>query len=178
MDWGAVGSVGAMLVALVALGAAIFEGRATRRHNRLSVRPLLRIDYAETGITLHNTGAGPAILNTFEVFVDGEEVECEIDDLPAIAAAETLEMEELLTPSDSGDGVFYAYMPDPGNSLMAQEKVGLLTFPALPQDGDDRFELWERLLRITFRIRYASVYGEENTFPVSSSPAAPAPSDR
>ncbi len=165
MNWEAVGSVGAVLVAVVALVAAIVEGRAARKHNRLSVRPLLRIDcYENEGISLHNTGAGPAILQEFLVFADGRQVEATDDSPAALVAAEAVGLWSLLPQPQPDEDQLSAYTPDVGDSLMAQERFNLLGINILPVEREDRAAVFAALQRITFRIRYASVYEEEQVY--------------
>ena len=63
-----------MIVALIAVIFSVWHGRATRRHQRLSLRPLLRFkgDYRRDeykGLSLVNKGTGPAIIVSFELWV-------------------------------------------------------------------------------------------------------------
>lgn len=66
----------AVIVALCALIVSVHEGRATREHDRLSVKPYLEIDFDYTdkgaGFLLLNEGLGPAVIRSFVVHVDGK----------------------------------------------------------------------------------------------------------
>jgi hypothetical protein len=70
--------LGATVIALAALGLALFEGCMSRRHDRLSVRPRALVSFAYnndgTGYELVSMGLGPMIVKWFEVKVDGEAV--------------------------------------------------------------------------------------------------------
>lgn len=73
------------IVALAAIGLTIYEGRATRRHNRLSVKPMLFIQHEfhleelENGgpvrfqIILSNRGLGPALIKSATYFINESE---------------------------------------------------------------------------------------------------------
>lgn len=67
-----------MLVAVCALGTTIWQGYIMRKHNKLSVKPLLttfaieNIGWAE--YRLENCGVGPAIIKNFYLFYDEKEV--------------------------------------------------------------------------------------------------------
>jgi hypothetical protein len=67
------------LVAIAALSLAVYEGRQTRTHNRLSVQPYLDLkfhaEWGEGGWVLESLGAGPAVPRYFEVLVDGAPLE-------------------------------------------------------------------------------------------------------
>ena len=67
---------------IIALGAAIttiWQGILTRQHNRLSVKPIIRIDRNSTlnnfNIELLNNGFGAAIIKSAKYFVDNIEIE-------------------------------------------------------------------------------------------------------
>jgi hypothetical protein len=68
----------AMVVALCALILSVMAGYATRKHARLSVRPLVTISGTVnehgSGWSLGNAGLGPALVRWFEVTVDGRAV--------------------------------------------------------------------------------------------------------
>ncbi len=69
--WIALSSV---VIALCALGTSIHQGYAIRHHQHLSVMPWLGLGFyyneEGSGWILDRSGAGPALLQTFEVFVD------------------------------------------------------------------------------------------------------------
>jgi hypothetical protein len=71
-----------ILVAACALGTTIWQGYIMRKHNKLSVKPLLttfdlqdlkgNIEWVE--YRLENCGVGPAIIKNFSLFYDEKEV--------------------------------------------------------------------------------------------------------
>ena len=65
-------------VAVLALVFTFWQGYSTRRHNRLSLRPHLFFDTImfenqEGGLRLTNGGIGPAIADTFHVWLDNKD---------------------------------------------------------------------------------------------------------
>src|SRR5829696_6884501 len=73
-------SIASAVVAAAALGLAVWEGMANRRHNRLSVCPRLRVDFdvhpvsRRVSITLVNAGLGPAIFDSYQPMLEGKPV--------------------------------------------------------------------------------------------------------
>lgn len=69
----------AIFIAMTALMISVWQGCEQRRHNRLSVRPLL--DFQTVGhnntqsIQLANNGLGPAIVQGFYIDVDGQRLD-------------------------------------------------------------------------------------------------------
>lgn len=69
-------AVCATVVAVASLVVSITEARATRRHHRQSVRPILQLDASwrpgrASGIRLSNVGLGPARITTTSLTLDG-----------------------------------------------------------------------------------------------------------
>jgi hypothetical protein len=67
----------ATVIAVVSLAVSVYEARATRRHNRISVRPFLelRVGLSQgrmAGIQLINAGLGPAAITRTVLTLDGE----------------------------------------------------------------------------------------------------------
>ena len=72
--WGWAGDNASAIIAVCALVLTIYQARLARRHNRLSVRPLLssfveQVSGPDARITfsLVNNGLGPALVDSFEV---------------------------------------------------------------------------------------------------------------
>lgn len=69
-------STSATVIAVAALVVSIYETRASRQHNRHSVRPVLQLwlDYdegKESGLLIDNSGLGPALITKTMATVDG-----------------------------------------------------------------------------------------------------------
>lgn len=69
-------SAAAVFISFCALALSLYGGYESRRHDRLAVKPLMTIDFAYrdegAGFIMVNDGLGPAIIRSFEVFVDGK----------------------------------------------------------------------------------------------------------
>jgi hypothetical protein len=77
MDASVVVAICATVIAVVSLAVSVYEARATRRHNRISVRPFLelRVGLSQgrmAGIQLINAGLGPAAITRTVLTLDGE----------------------------------------------------------------------------------------------------------
>ena len=69
----------AAVIALAALGVSVYEARATRKHNRYSVRPKLKLTTTfpvgkKAGLILSNSGLGPADVTASSLSLDGVEL--------------------------------------------------------------------------------------------------------
>lgn len=73
-------AIATCLTACLAFIVAVWQAWVTRKHNRLSVRPLLaEHEHYDSGehtcrLAVRNGGVGPAIIEAFVVTFDGEEV--------------------------------------------------------------------------------------------------------
>jgi hypothetical protein len=155
MDANAWAGVAAVFVAALALGVSIWEGVASRRHNRLSVRPALVMlshmhGRRELCVLLRNAGFGPAVIQSFLVEVLG-------DDGRPVTLTNPLDLR--LNP---GLGAHAAYgIVHPGDVIAAQSEVALIQFDDSVAFGSpEHRDALKKLKRIVFRIRYESLYGE------------------
>jgi len=72
----------ALSVSIIALVISAYEGEAARRHNRLSMTPIIQFERIfvpheprpQLGIYMANYGTGVALLESFSVYVDGKPV--------------------------------------------------------------------------------------------------------
>ncbi|EKF9135559.1 hypothetical protein ACPF4N_002999 [Vibrio cholerae] len=70
-------AISSVLVALIALVVAILQGHITRKHNQLTLRPVLTIESESSlkhGVSIKfcNHGQGPAFIKKVEYVVDGK----------------------------------------------------------------------------------------------------------
>src|SRR5688572_25654309 len=80
--WQQLQSLLVLVIAVVAIVLAAWEGLENRRHNRLSVQPRLGGEYSSgrqgdsqyVRIAVENTGLGPAVIKSFRMYLDGKEV--------------------------------------------------------------------------------------------------------
>jgi hypothetical protein len=146
-------AISAVIVALASLFVSIWTSIASRKHQRLSVTPHLRLDYfydfdEPTNLTLMNNGLGTALIRDFTVLVDGVALSG-IGHLQIGQAIETIGM----------SGRFKVSAPNPEDALSAGEKLVLLSIPPTSPPRD-RHILQGQLSRIVFRINYDSMYGD------------------
>jgi hypothetical protein len=76
VDANTVTAICATIIAVASLVVTVHQARATRRHNRLTLRPLLHLGIAlvpgrVAGFVLSNVGLGPAIVIRTTVWLDG-----------------------------------------------------------------------------------------------------------
>lgn len=151
------GNLAAVVVALVAI-IALYEVVELWQYNRLSAIPRLGFErilvpasrYPTPGLYLTNYGPGLAILETYKVYVDGEEVierwkyaiqMLRLDDLP---------------------GFRYA---TPILSLPPGQEFNMMWVEFASQNFTDEHKdkFTEALSRLRIEIKYSSIYGEEFT---------------
>ena len=77
MDASVIVAICATVIAVVSLAVSVYEARATRRHNRISVRPFLelRVNLSQghtAGLQLINAGLGPAVITGTVLTLDGQ----------------------------------------------------------------------------------------------------------
>jgi hypothetical protein len=132
-------ALGSLATAVCALVATIWQAAISRKHNRLSVRPMLTLYRREIDgvITVKNNGSGPAIIQSYELYFGGKQVAL-----------------------DAMDGVLptLSDLPDltPGVAIAVGEAIDLVKSVTL-LDGSNVKPLED----LKFRIVYRSIYGEE-----------------
>ncbi|GIJ52254.1 hypothetical protein Val02_91400 [Virgisporangium aliadipatigenens] len=158
MDANTVIAVAATVVALASLAVAAYEARASRRHNRQSVRPVLQLRSAfhvggTAGLRLTNVGLGPAVITGSHLLLDGEPVTAGgIDEAGINSVRDGLEVRpKAVTFAD-------------GSVLATDLDVWVLSVE--PYDPDAHEEFYDLLRRrLTVEIRYESFYGEKFVTP-------------
>lgn len=146
-------AVSAVVIALGALAVSAVQTRAILLHNRQSVRPLLRLrrsrgyNGAEAGLSVINSGPGPAIITKSIVVLDGqtigpwdrETVRGVTDGLPESPGLNTLEAGAVLSPGYSGYLLHLDYY-----------------------DREEHAWFWDLISeRLQVTIHYESLYGGE-----------------
>lgn len=80
MDVNSITAICAVIIALASLAVTLMEARASREHDRQSVRPVLLIVRARrhgdtvTGLKVRNVGFGPAVVVSTTVKLDGDAI--------------------------------------------------------------------------------------------------------
>lgn len=147
-------AISAIVIALASLLVSVWASAANRKHHRLSVTPRLRVDYVHRPdqpieVTLTNNGLGTAIVREFAVLIDDSPVS---GTGPYAVVAALRSIGWMLR--------FSAYTPTPDDALSAGERVVVFSFPLADTAEGELQLLRECLSRLTFKIRYESLYGD------------------
>lgn len=162
-----IGAIGSFLVGASAFGYSIWQTHLTRQHNFLSVKPLLntwedrsRHALPQSGqvevhlkVYLNNIGIGPALIESFDIYVDGCRVE--VDGLVKMDEAVSL-----LFPGGGPSIAYRSYLAK-GGALSVNENLMLvhLVFPAtaLPSEA----VLAQMKKRVRLVVKFQSIYQNE-----------------
>ena len=133
--------IGTLIIALCALAATIWQAAIARKHNKLSVRPVLTLYRHDIDGFIHvrNNGSGPAIIRVYEIWKSG--VLVEEDQLPNLIPY-TFEAPELTI----------------GCAIAVGEKIELVTCNTHVDNSHVA-----PLQALNFRIVYESIYGQRWT---------------
>lgn len=154
VSWESVIAISSTLIALCALIATLWQACVARRHNRLSVTPYLTTwshndDKGVYKVDILNNGIGPALIKTFQVFVDTHEIKGQ--DLEIIRKALKIlfpNYEYSVYNSFLSEG--YMMAPKEGRCLVNIQFTGQ-TVPALE-------EIEHATKRVKIVIEYESIY--------------------
>lgn len=162
-----VGALGSFIVGVSVFIYSIRQTYLTRQHNFLSVKPLLntwedraRLALPQSGqveahlkVYLKNIGIGPALIESFDIYVDGCRVK--VDGL-----AKMDEAVSLLFPVGSPSIAYRSYLTK-GGALSVNENLMLvhLVFPAsaLPSEA----VLAQIKKRVRLVVKFQSIYQNE-----------------
>ncbi len=137
-----------LFIAACVLGVTIWQGLQNRKHNRLSVLPLLGMLRISGGINyemkLINRGVGPAIIKNFELLFDGKIVSC--NDYKAYRTF-FLEIDNINVTGAS----HYAI----DDVIKVGEELTLWHFEKV------NYQDISYLNKITFRVEYYSIYRDK-----------------
>jgi hypothetical protein len=154
----------AFFVSVLALGVAVDAGRATREHNRLSVRPHISLSFNANdkgaGWVRTISGAGPAIINTFEVTVDGKPVQT----WDTVLMAFGINLQGLTGKLE---------IPTPGIYMPSTDATRPLLWVESPPTA--RAALVKNAERVQIKLVYCSLYDECWERTSSSVPLEPTP---
>ena len=133
-------AIASLVVALCAMVVTIWQGAIARKHNRLSVRPVLtlyRREAVDGVIYVRNNGSGPAIVTSYELYFKDRRLSL-----------------------DALDGIFPTVtdVPEltPGVAIAVGESVELVKAVTFLEASHVR-----PMQDLRFRIVYKSIYGEK-----------------
>lgn len=158
----------ALFVSICALFLTINQSMATRRHNRLTVKPHLTsftervADSERNGIvlvkaTLSNNGLGPAIIKSFEPLFDGLSIKASDPDELAEFVQKTLPVSILR------DECYFSVLRK-DYVLAKDQKITVAQLSVLPTIDVSYEALKASLDQFHLRVTYESAYGESFTY--------------
>lgn len=158
----------ALLVSICALFLTINQSMATRRHNRLTVKPDLtsfteqlkdpeRTQIVFVTAKLFNNGLGPAIIKSYEPLFDGVPINADDPDdlLPVVERALPLS----LIRSECSFAVLRK-----GYVMAKDEQVTVAKLSVVPTLGVSEEVMKNALQRFQIRVTYESAYGDQFTY--------------
>ncbi|EOV6281615.1 hypothetical protein ACOQ0N_001467 [Vibrio parahaemolyticus] len=145
----------AAIISFVALGLGIYQSHLTRKHNKLSIRPILSISKVSSydrglSYTLLNNGLGPAIIKKFGVMIDDKLIES--SDNIIFSALEKIGVEHF----DVG-----YFTLESGEAYNVGEELLLLGFVDKESNPDKYANLDKVMPRFKFYIEYECIYGDK-----------------
>lgn len=160
LSWEAIAGLSSAIIALCALGLTIWQAKIARRHNKLSVMPHLTTwsqrDVANNRYSaeLLNNGIGPALIEGFHIYVDGQLISGEGLE-PIEKALKILFPQYQYASSQS----FVAK----GYAMAEKEERNLVTIVFQGDKVPTPAEVEHASKRARLIITYKSVYGDEFT---------------
>jgi len=148
-------SLSAAAISLSAFGVALWQGYVTRKHNRLSVKPMLHFDLGMIGgdfvLQLKNTGVGPALITNWHVTFSDET----IGDNPNQIAI------NLLDELEVGHLGGTVYLPGRKQAMAPGDAYIIMNINDVGSDHEveSRIRNDVQWLKVTFE--YESIYGEK-----------------
>jgi len=143
-----------IIIALVALFVAVWQGYLMRKHNRLSLRPHLTFLHKLSDqdprffLEIQNNGVGPAEIRQFRVFLDSKPQE-------HFEPASWIPMLSIIGLKGRTCGTSL----DSGEFIAAGQKLQMLKYDSGNEPLGSR-QIRQALQRIMVQVTYRSVYGE------------------
>ena len=143
------------IIALSALGLAVSQGMATRKHNKLTVKPHLTFvrwieqDKRYIKLTLKNDGVGPAFINHFKVHLDDKEVTSKGQNSVAKAL-------NLLNVPGAITVLGFSYKKN--DSISSKSEETIIQIYLSPEMDFDKRLLGNQLDRLRIEIEYTCLY--------------------
>lgn len=150
---------------VIALGVAIttiWQGFLTRKHYKLTVRPMLRIDWGfvlekKIKIVLKNTGVGPAIISSVNFVIDDKPI--------------TQQSKQLADTVMHNLGQFATrykfYELHPNESFYSGEERAIIESEQKFKNERELKKIIKEFDRLLIEVRYKSIY--EESFKIKSS---------
>ncbi len=155
----------ALVVSICALVLTISQANATRRHNKLMIRPHLTSFTDQSpapgmaGVTLikmalSNNGIGPAVIKSYEPLLDGQPLDPTKGDELLAVAKQVLPAPVLDHPCE------FAFFRK-GYVMAKDEEKNVATVAVVITLDTDLMALRKAQERFHLRVQYESLYGEQ-----------------
>lgn len=163
LDWQIITGVATSVIALCALIYSIYQGKQSREHHRLSVRPKLTTwahsqEHAKGmyAIDLINNGLGPALIKKFSIMLDGVKV-------PGNGIEQIDRAMNILFPGDKYlYELEYKHMGE-DYAMGAKEVCQIVKIEFKGEEFPAKVHVKNKLARADLEIEYESFYGEKFT---------------
>ena len=158
LNWEGIAALSSAAIALCAFGVTIWQVRTSQKHNRLSVKPFLTtwrdfdLDTHHYSIQLLNNGVGPAVINSFNIIVDGKAIPGRPSDLVENAL-------KLLFPGCNY--VSYHSYVGPGYIMSPKEQRHLVEIRFSSPNIPTPDQVKQNIERARLIIDYESIYAEK-----------------
>jgi len=139
-------------VAMLAVILSIYNNRASRKHNKLSVRPLLAFEYSRggsndwIGFELQNNGFGPAFIKRLDISYDGKKLN---------STMELLEIIQHKFPINQ-DFQFKTYGDK--STMIQNQSNKILTIDSQSPNLETVIDIFDK---VSFAVKYESIYKVE-----------------
>lgn len=149
------------VIALCALILTVWQAIVARKHNKLSVTPYLTTwthvdtDKCSYAVEILNNGIGPALIKSFQIFVDGHEIKGQ--DLEILQKALKIAFPQYSYHS-------YNSFLSEGYMMSPKESRNLLTIQFLGPNFPSKEEIDHAAKRVKIIIEYESIYEEKYAF--------------
>lgn len=145
------------VIAGLALATSIWQGFVTRKHARLSARPIIEAEAharRDAGITLVNSGFGPARLTKLTVELRGHCFNLLKDaghaGLTDVLVADIFDREEV-----------HHFVPRPRSTIGVGQRLQLVSIPAAASNHKLANQLAVTFREMTLNVEYESIYQEK-----------------
>lgn len=152
-------SFAALFISLCAFAVTIYQSYLTRKHNRLSVKPILTLDRfldldeRSFSVTLENFGVGPAVIDTFTMKYRGQVIHSFEPQIVQLAFADNV----------LAIGNFKHYVYQSGEAVGAAQTKLILQINFLDTPSFTEAKCKDILKNLTLSIEYSSIYSDRFT---------------
>ena len=158
MDLSELFALSSVVIALSAMGVAVWQGNLTRKPNRYSVNPKLQVNTdTRDGLlyTLENQGLGPAVIESFSIHYNDKVIENPYEE-PYQKNFEELQVDPFEKMFN-----FEFHLPTKGTTYKAGFEKRLLQINPVIEEF---YEKITQIIRnkINMKIRYTCMYGKDS----------------